>query len=101
MLWTIGAIATGNLKRQLLVTPIFVYCRVARFENLFTGHSRLMFVIPANPHCLNCLGLDFSPPWGKKLLTGVVFKLNSPYPPMNLESDIAPFKGLVTWLVAL
>tara|TARA_R110000764_G_scaffold140750_2_gene228868 strand:+ start:530 stop:2404 length:1875 start_codon:yes stop_codon:yes gene_type:complete len=91
MLATIGAIAIVILSGSFLVTPIFRFIAVARLRELFTA-TALMFVI-GTTLLMSLVGL--SPALGT-FLAGVVLA-NSPYR-HELESDIAPFKGLLLGL---
>jgi CPA2 family monovalent cation:H+ antiporter-2 len=88
---TIGAIATVVLGGSFLVTPIFRFISVAELRELFTA-TALMFVI-GTTLLMSLVGL--SPALGA-FLAGVVLA-NSPYR-HELESDIAPFKGLLLGL---
>lgn len=88
---TIGAIATVILGGSFLVTPIFRFISVAELRELFTA-TALMFVI-GTTLLMSLVGL--SPALGA-FLAGVVLA-NSPYR-HELESDIAPFKGLLLGL---
>lgn len=88
---TIGAIATVVLGGSFLVTPIFRFISVAELRELFTA-TALMFII-GTTLLMSLVGL--SPALGA-FLAGVVLA-NSPYR-HELESDIAPFKGLLLGL---
>ncbi|RBP85631.1 potassium transporter [Marinomonas rhizomae] len=88
---TVGAIATVVLGGSFLVTPIFRFISVAELRELFTA-TALMFVI-GTTLLMSLVGL--SPALGA-FLAGVVLA-NSPYR-HELESDIAPFKGLLLGL---
>ncbi|MBD5771421.1 cation:proton antiporter domain-containing protein [Marinomonas colpomeniae] len=88
---TIGAVAIVVLGGSFLTTPIFRYIAVAQLRELFTA-TALMFVI-GTTLLMSFVGL--SPALGT-FLAGVVLA-NSPYR-HELESDIAPFKGLLLGL---
>jgi CPA2 family monovalent cation:H+ antiporter-2 len=88
---TIGAIAIVILGGHFLTTPIFRFIAVAQLRELFTA-TALMFVI-GTTLLMTLVGL--SPALGT-FLAGVVLA-NSPYR-HELESDIAPFKGLLLGL---
>ncbi|WP_409419238.1 cation:proton antiporter [Marinomonas sp. RS-M-Aa-14] len=88
---TIGAIAVVILSGRFLVTPIFRFIAVAQLRELFIA-AALMFVI-GTTLLMSLVGL--SPALGT-FLAGVVLA-NSPYR-HELESDIAPFKGLLLGL---
>ncbi|MGB0783879.1 MAG: cation:proton antiporter [Marinomonas sp.] len=88
---TFGAIAIVVLGGSFLVTPIFRFIAVAELRELFTA-AALMFVI-GTTLLMSLVGL--SPALGT-FLAGVVLA-NSPYR-HELESDIAPFKGLLLGL---
>ena len=88
---TIGAIAIVILSGRFLVTPIFRFIAVAQLRELFIA-AALMFVI-GTTLLMSLVGL--SPALGT-FLAGVVLA-NSPYR-HELESDIAPFKGLLLGL---
>ncbi|MFT2096886.1 cation:proton antiporter [Marinomonas sp. 2405UD66-6] len=88
---TIGAIAIVVLGGHFLTTPIFRFIAVAQLRELFTA-TALMFVI-GTTLLMTLVGL--SPALGT-FLAGVVLA-NSPYR-HELESDIAPFKGLLLGL---
>ncbi|MEP0073486.1 MAG: cation:proton antiporter, partial [Marinomonas sp.] len=88
---TIGAIAIVVLGGHFLTTPIFRFIAVAQLRELFTA-TALMFVI-GTTLLMSLVGL--SPALGT-FLAGVVLA-NSPYR-HELESDIAPFKGLLLGL---
>ena len=88
---TIGAIATVILGGSFLVTPVFRFISAAELRELFTA-TALMFVI-GTTLLMSLVGL--SPALGA-FLAGVVLA-NSPYR-HELESDIAPFKGLLLGL---
>ncbi len=84
----IGVIIIGG---SYLVTPIFRFIAVAQLRELFTA-TALMFVV-GTTLLMSLVGL--SPALGT-FLAGVVLA-NSPYR-HELESDIAPFKGLLLGL---
>ncbi|WP_421850192.1 cation:proton antiporter [Marinomonas sp.] len=88
---TIGAIGIVILSGSFLVTPIFRFIAVAQLRELFIA-AALMFVI-GTTLLMSLVGL--SPALGT-FLAGVVLA-NSPYR-HELESDIAPFKGLLLGL---
>jgi CPA2 family monovalent cation:H+ antiporter-2 len=88
---TIGAIGVVILSGRFLVTPIFRFIAVAQLRELFIA-AALMFVI-GTTLLMSLVGL--SPALGT-FLAGVVLA-NSPYR-HELESDIAPFKGLLLGL---
>lgn len=88
---TIGAIGIVVLGGSYLATPIFRFIAVAQLRELFTA-TALMFVI-GTTLLMSLVGL--SPALGT-FLAGVVLA-NSPYR-HELESDIAPFKGLLLGL---
>jgi monovalent cation:H+ antiporter-2, CPA2 family len=88
---TLGAIAIVILGGKFLVTPVFRFIAVAQLRELFTA-TALMFVI-GTTLLMSLVGL--SPALGA-FLAGVVLA-NSPYR-HELESDIAPFKGLLLGL---
>ncbi|PYF83451.1 Kef-type potassium/proton antiporter (CPA2 family) [Marinomonas alcarazii] len=88
---TIGAIGIVVLGGSFLATPIFRFISVAQLRELFTA-TALMFVI-GTTLLMSLVGL--SPALGT-FLAGVVLA-NSPYR-HELESDIAPFKGLLLGL---
>jgi len=88
---TIGAIGIVILGGSFLVTPIFRFIAVAQLRELFIA-AALMFVI-GTTLLMSLVGL--SPALGT-FLAGVVLA-NSPYR-HELESDIAPFKGLLLGL---
>lgn len=87
----IAAIATIIIGGSHLVTPIFRFIAVAQLRELFTA-TALMFVV-GTTLLMSLVGL--SPALGT-FLAGVVLA-NSPYR-HELESDIAPFKGLLLGL---
>ncbi|BFM51267.1 cation:proton antiporter [Marinomonas sp. THO17] len=87
----IAAIASIIIGGSYLVTPIFRFIAVAQLRELFTA-TALMFVV-ATTLLMSLVGL--SPALGT-FLAGVVLA-NSPYR-HELESDIAPFKGLLLGL---
>ena len=91
MLVTMGAIAIVIIGGSYFVTPIFRFIAVAQLRELFTA-TALMFVI-GTTLLMSLVGL--SPALGT-FLAGVVLA-NSPYR-HELESDIAPFKGLLLGL---
>uniref|UniRef100_A6VVD6 Sodium/hydrogen exchanger n=1 Tax=Marinomonas sp. (strain MWYL1) TaxID=400668 RepID=A6VVD6_MARMS len=88
---TIGAIGIVILSGSFLVTPIFRFIAVTQLRELFIA-AALMFVI-GTTLLMSLVGL--SPALGT-FLAGVVLA-NSPYR-HELESDIAPFKGLLLGL---
>ena len=88
---TVGAIGIVVLGGSFLATPIFRFIAVAQLRELFTA-TALMFVI-GTTLLMSVVGL--SPALGT-FLAGVVLA-NSPYR-HELESDIAPFKGLLLGL---
>ena len=88
---TIGAIATVILGGNYLSSPIFRFIASAQLRELFTA-TALMFVI-GTTLLMSIVGL--SPALGT-FLAGVVLA-NSPYR-HELESNIAPFKGLLLGL---
>ncbi|WP_219703393.1 cation:proton antiporter [Marinomonas lutimaris] len=88
---TIGAIGVVILSGRFLVTPIFRFIAVTQLRELFIA-AALMFVI-GTTLLMSLVGL--SPALGT-FLAGVVLA-NSPYR-HELESDIAPFKGLLLGL---
>ncbi|MGB7392140.1 cation:proton antiporter [Marinomonas sp.] len=88
---TIGAIITVILGGSYLSSPIFRFIASAQLRELFTA-TALMFVI-GTTLLMSVVGL--SPALGT-FLAGVVLA-NSPYR-HELESDIAPFKGLLLGL---
>ncbi|MBJ7537384.1 cation:proton antiporter domain-containing protein [Marinomonas transparens] len=91
VLLNITAIATVILGGHFLATPIFRFIAMAQLRELFTA-TALMFVI-GTTLLMSFVGL--SPALGT-FLAGVVLA-NSPYR-HQLESDIAPFKGLLLGL---
>ncbi|WP_133012878.1 cation:proton antiporter [Marinomonas flavescens] len=88
---TIGAIITVVLGGSYLSSPVFRFIASAQLRELFTA-TALMFVI-GTTLLMSVVGL--SPALGT-FLAGVVLA-NSPYR-HELESDIAPFKGLLLGL---
>ncbi|REG85008.1 cation:proton antiporter [Marinomonas pollencensis] len=88
---TIGAIITVILGGNYLSSPIFRFIASAQLRELFTA-TALMFVI-GTTLLMSVVGL--SPALGT-FLAGVVLA-NSPYR-HELESNIAPFKGLLLGL---
>lgn len=88
---TIGAILTVVFGGNYMSSPIFRYIATAQLRELFTA-TALMFVI-GTTLLMSVVGL--SPALGT-FLAGVVLA-NSPYR-HELESDIAPFKGLLLGL---
>ncbi|MGO3344470.1 MAG: cation:proton antiporter domain-containing protein [Marinomonas sp.] len=88
---TIGAVITVILGGNYLSSPVFRFIASAQLRELFTA-TALMFVI-GTTLLMSVVGL--SPALGT-FLAGVVLA-NSPYR-HELESDIAPFKGLLLGL---
>lgn len=91
VLLTIGAIAAVVFGGNFLTRPVFRYIAVARLRELFTAVALLMVV--GISLMMTLVGL--SPALGT-FLAGVVLA-NSEYR-HELESDIAPFKGLLLGL---
>ncbi|MFD1384609.1 cation:proton antiporter [Rhodanobacter aciditrophus] len=88
---TLGAIALVIVGGHYLASPIFRYISIANLREMFTA-TALLFVVSVTV-LMSLVGL--SPALGT-FLAGVVLA-SSPYR-HELESDIAPFKGLLLGL---